>query len=870
MEPDVKSFLIEIRDKASALLAADDPAPPLPARYSIPSPQLSTTHRDWPAYSARVASVVASNVYSFEDWSYRPTQILYWWDADGRRNNAVRDYAVGHFRASLLRAAAKWERNEDLTEFSGDQYLVAAGIVRDWCLVLNWCGGEITAKEKFDAERILACCIDNMRGPKRTDGYVDAFWGKDAVLYKWPGWAQDNPGNNYWYNHLEAVVTWALHSNDPEWLDHLRNEMLPALKEYSEKHGGGSREGTSYGKSHRTLFRVLWLWQQATGEVVEAKVSDHLEYWIAVTTPDFKSHAPFGDQVIGSYPHIASANGDYLRSLMLWGLRLTGSPEARWWIEQDKHPAHYIPYWETCLDPTPGPTEKPSTATYLSPGGHLIAKDDATGTMLTVTAGDVSEAHMSLCQGEFHLYHDGKWVIASANIWSHTGIRQSSKEHCVPQLGEQSRNECFFAYDDDDGRLLANADLYPAYNHTLRRRISWNRKAQELIISDSDGGFRCFVSDKPNINGDTVTAGKLSIRRLGETPIVSDCADLFPPDDNGPTYAPDTVWCIDFAGPGLTEISYQQDSQEPSKMLAPLDTAHTVIVAQEPVSGQVPNLGLSSIPLVLDATNPPSWDSADSCLHFECGSPTNGKYEQQQCGTIDISPDEWNAGIVAGKKTGKSFTLYARVRRRVSGQQSLYFLLAEFVPVEFKHLMCYVDAGNSPYQRVWANNASNSQVVATNAAADIPVNTWTDFGMRWTHSTKTLDVLLNGVVVGTSGSVAWDWGPPMSYSGSTPTPFYFLRAGTTLPNTCDIKCMSLHIGVDLTDQDVANLGAAYDDVLSGDPPPPPPPPDPPGELKFFVNGIERPGASGDIDGVPIEAPTAAGSPDKIVTVTYQE
>lgn len=530
-------------------------APPPPPsntglRGTIPSFGLSTTSPDWANYTTLVnARVSGTNVYS-----YGISQVLLWWDTDGRRNDAARNWAVTEFRSQLASNMAKWNANEDLNGFSDNQYLYAATMFRDWVLVLNWASDQLTATEKSNAEMILARCVENLRAtPNPATGMVPATWGNGS--FPWAGWSQSNPGNNYYYAHLECVVLWALHSKDQKWVDHLHNVMFPALTNYYANLEG-SREGTFYGIAQKDLFRTIWMWKQATGEYIDVKPAGHIKYWIAVVTPDYKFHAPIGDQPMVSMPEMTSANGDYHRAVILWAARLVDSPEARYWLAHDTHTHHFIDYWFLSCDPIPGISTKPSSDTYHSVGtGHLIATD-SDGSMLVNTAGDVTEAHAGQIQGEVQFYHDGEWKLATSNIWSFSGILQDMKYHCVPQIGNNQniQNLCSLQYSDNNGKLSVSANLNGAYGQEVARIVTWDRPNKNFTVQDSVGNSRWFVNTKPVASGDTITAGTITFKRACSSPPNIVDMDTVNPDEFNPTTP--GPWMVEFVGAGVTTISY--------------------------------------------------------------------------------------------------------------------------------------------------------------------------------------------------------------------------------------------------------------------------------------------------------------------------
>ena len=107
---------------------------------------------------------------------------------------------------------------------AGDSYLEVGPRIADLALTLDTC------KELVD---------DAMR--KRWSAYAEqavwnvwhhvrAQWGDTPR--PWTGWSVDNPGNNYYYSFVEATLYWALASGNGEWIQFLREEKIPPLRQY--------------------------------------------------------------------------------------------------------------------------------------------------------------------------------------------------------------------------------------------------------------------------------------------------------------------------------------------------------------------------------------------------------------------------------------------------------------------------------------------------------------------------------------------------------------------------------------------------------------------------------------------------------------
>ena len=141
----------------------------------------------------------------------------------------------------------------------------------------------------------------------------------------------------------------------------------------------------------------------------------------------------------------------------------------------------------------------PANTSYFASGvGHLFARS-ADGTFVSMQAGEYLESHDHKDPGEIQVYLGGAWRFASANIFSHSAIMQSSAVHnCVvfrkadgkliePRYGNPSPPVMKVI---DDGNLLrVSVDLQPAFSNTpdiraYTRKLIWDRAAKHITIAD--------------------------------------------------------------------------------------------------------------------------------------------------------------------------------------------------------------------------------------------------------------------------------------------------------------------------------------------------------------------------------------------------
>lgn len=413
-----------------------------------------------------------------------------------------------------------------------DSYLDIGPMIRDLALAYDWCGNLVTPGQRTRWKNYADQAVGNVWHP-----YV-ARWGGHWLPGN--GWAIDDPGNNYYYSFLQATMYWSLASDNATLDAFLRKNRLPLLTEYvASLPGGGSREGTSYGASFRTLFGLYRLWRDATG-VDLANANRHLTgtiyYWVHATVPTLDRFAPIGDQPRVSVPELY----DYERQLMLEARALThdtaAASLASWWLHHisvrsmtnsfnDRHD----------LLPAGDAGTAPRELTYLATGvGQLFTRTDwsRSAMWLDFSAGRYDQSHAHQAQGAFTLF-EKDWLAVSENIWSRSGIQQGTETNNVvrferngvpiPQVMPTDSSLKLTAK-GPHGEIHAVADLTPAYggNPAVRawqRRIDFENRV--LTVHDSfatgagiDAVFQLNVPVRPVISGNTATAGRLRMTVL--------------------------------------------------------------------------------------------------------------------------------------------------------------------------------------------------------------------------------------------------------------------------------------------------------------------------------------------------------------------
>jgi hypothetical protein len=413
-----------------------------------------------------------------------------------------------------------------------DSYLDVGPLLRDLSLAYDWCGELATPAQKSRWKIYADQAVANVWHP-----YV-ARWGGHWLPGN--GWAIEDPGNNYFYSFLQATMYWALASNNATLQAYLTKDRLPLLTAYlSRLSGGGSREGTSYGASLRTLFGLYRLWRDATGEDLanaNAHLTDTIRYWVHATLPTMDRFAPIGDQPRVSVPELY----DYERQLVLEARTLTRDPAAAslasWWLHHIsiRRMTHGFNSRHDLL-PDGDAGTPPEALVYHATGvGQLFARTDwgKNAMWLDFTAGPYDQSHAHQAQGGFTLFA-GDWLAVTENIWSRSGIQQGTETNNVVRFERNGKpvpqvtpttSTLALAGTGPRGEVHATADLTPAYGGNPAVR-AWQRRIdfQDRVLTVSDtfavapdtrAVFQLNVPARPRVSGNTVVAGKLKMTVL--------------------------------------------------------------------------------------------------------------------------------------------------------------------------------------------------------------------------------------------------------------------------------------------------------------------------------------------------------------------
>jgi hypothetical protein len=473
---------------------------------------------------ARFKNFVDEAVAGRPDYGFSATDAAYMYKLTGQEHYGKLAVQMVDAQVSAAEAAIATGRAPEVAD---DSYLGAGPMISSLALTYDWCGALVTADQKARWKVYADRTIANIWSP-----YL-ARWG--SHLMPWTGWAINDPGNNYFYSFLMASMYWSLASNDTTLKTFLHDSRLPKLESYlATLPGGGSREGTSYGASLRTLFGLYRLWHDSTGvDLANANthLTDTIHYWVHATVPTLDRFAPIGDQPRVSTPVLY----DYERQLMLEARNLTNNPAAAdvasWWLNHisiDKMTNGFNAGYD--LLPVGSHAAPPAKLTYHATGvGQLFTRTgwDKKAMWLDFTAGPYDQSHAHQDQGSFTLF-ERDWLAVTENIWSHSGIQQGTETNnvvrfeqhgtIVPQIAPTVSSMTVTAT-GPDGEVHVTANLTPAYGGSPAVR-SWQRTIDFLdrtltvhdtfsLGADTRAIFQVNVPDKPVINGNTAKAGHL-------------------------------------------------------------------------------------------------------------------------------------------------------------------------------------------------------------------------------------------------------------------------------------------------------------------------------------------------------------------------
>ena len=403
---------------------------------------------------------------------------------------------------------------------AADSYLDIGGMIGDVALVYDWCYDAVSSSQRTRWLAYANQAVWNVWHP------AQAVWG--GAAQPWSGWATNDPADNYYYSFLRATMLLGLaaHGEDPQadtWIAQfhdtkLMGQLVPTFD--ADLVGGGSREGTGYGVSMRSLWMMYRWWEDTTGERL-AKKTPHthasLLNFLHQIVPTLDRFAPTGDQSRDSTASLFDYQRDYLEQLVTLYPHDVLSGRAQALLAACSVPAmqdSFNAVFDFIYDSTVPTTALDGGTAYFAQGiGQLYARSgwDAHATWLNLIAGPYTESHAHQDQGSLMLYKDG-WLAWDAVIDSHSGLRQEADAHGLVRLTSggasiaqhPDSHSQLVALHAGDGWLYAAADLTAAYDGDARIA----RVQRELVYLQPDV---VVVYDRVTTTADTQQVWQLAM-----------------------------------------------------------------------------------------------------------------------------------------------------------------------------------------------------------------------------------------------------------------------------------------------------------------------------------------------------------------------
>lgn len=274
-------------------------------------------------------------------------------------------------------------------------------------------------------------------------------------------------------------------------------------------------------------------------------------------------------------------------------------------------------------------------------------------------------------------------------------------------------------------------------------------------------------------------------------------------------------------------------------MTSPIDDIACLWRAQaySPTSTVIPNEGSRSEPLVLGPTL--NVDVEDPSFVQDATIGDHLLYTSSSYAVAPVPPVVLNGDI----------TLAIRYRTTALWADRLLLSIVE-PDGQLKRFMLHQTSGNKYMARFWEAPPNWSQIGVTSTTVASTSRTDT-IVITWDSATKQISLYINGALEAIGGT-----GNPRA--DAIDAPLQVPYPGTTLFPAGMLFALG-HWTRALSAQEVADL--QDDPVWLNETAPPPPLP---GVLLVRINGVEQPGATVTIDGVPVEP---EGTTDTIVEVT---
>lgn len=486
--------------------------------------QVSRTSTAYTRFKASVDNAVAGH----PTWGYSAADSVVMFRLTGQTQYI--DDAIARVEQQVSTAEAAISGG-GVPAIAGDSYLDVGGYLEELALAYDYGYDRLSGAQRQRWAAYAEQALYNVWNPSQ------AKWG--GVLHTWSGWSISNPGNNYHYSFLRATMLWALASQNMSWFSFLQSQKFgPLINYFAQLPGGGSREGTGYGTAQKNLFENYLYWGASTGEDLAGLTNhtrDTIEYWMHATVPTLDRFAPIGDLSRSAIPDIYDYHENLVHAATVLSRGTTAARHGTWWLQNNSINGmtnafnlrgDLLPYYDTALAPT--------DLVYHATGvGAFFARSSwaADATWLALIAGPYEESHAHQDQGSFTLFRRD-WLAVTSNIWSHSGINQSTDVHnvvrfvrngsIIPQTATQAVKSTL-SYTNANGVVSAHADLSNAYSANRAYVTSWTRdltlsgnsvRVHDLcaVAAGVQPIFQLHVPNQPVMQADgSIVAGGLRI-----------------------------------------------------------------------------------------------------------------------------------------------------------------------------------------------------------------------------------------------------------------------------------------------------------------------------------------------------------------------
>ena len=355
---------------------------------------------------------------------------------------------------------------------------------------LDWCYNGLTVAQRQRAATWLMDAADwvwpeSNPAPHRTYGVTDVldnyYWG---FMMTGPA-ALAAAGDDTGHGTVSGSDRAAYHQQ--LFLTKWANVVVPALA--GPLAGGEDAEGTGYDISIR-IAEVVDAFQTAGLGLTTPWLAQTLQWHLNYTMPGGRYFAPLGDQARASNAPLYIYNREAM--LMTMAAANAGSTldaQAQYWLAligqapyalDDGNLASELLYYDPLAPSAPDLSGLPKG--YLSPGaGDFIYRQswtDPNATVMVFESGPLSESHMSLDANGLMIWKGSFWISASANIYSHSGIVQTTQNYnnlTVGGIGQMHHNGArILATSVSDNLVVVQAQADTAYFWPPDYRAMWS------------------------------------------------------------------------------------------------------------------------------------------------------------------------------------------------------------------------------------------------------------------------------------------------------------------------------------------------------------------------------------------------------------